>query len=71
MSDDFNGNPRRWLYCCKIAYAWLNEAMKCVNERIDDISPIDDMEEMAYLRKARDGLQKGISAVSFLKSIDI
>lgn len=69
MPDTEAATPYHWLKCAKEAFflsmAALNEATK----RMDSLNPLEDMEEMAYLRKTRDALQKAIKETAFIENI--
>ena len=61
--------PWRWLKDGKEAVRLAILALSKVNARIDEMNPLEDMEEMAYARKAREALQKAIRETAFMENI--
>lgn len=62
-----------------IPYAWVKYARNAISatmialneatKRMDVTNPLDDTEEMAYLRKTREALQKALKETAFIESI--
>lgn len=63
-----------------IPYAWVKYAKNAVSaavialneatKRMENLNPLENMEEMAYLRKTRDTFQKAIPMMEFVEKID-
>lgn len=67
MPDPSSVTPYSWLMTANAAYNWTMTALNKVDERIAQMNPIVDLEEMAYAKKARDILRKSLREI---KSID-
>lgn len=61
--------PWHWLKDSKEAVRVAILALSKVNARIDAMNPLEDVEEMAYAKKAREALQKAIRETAFLENI--
>lgn len=69
MPDTEAAAPYHWLQCAKEAFSLSMTALNEAEKRMDSLNPLEDMEEMAYLRKTRDALQKAIKETTFIESI--
>lgn len=69
MPDIEAATPYHWLKCSKEAFSLSMLALNEATKRMDSLNPLEDMEEMAYLRKTRDALQKAIKETAFIENI--
>jgi small-conductance mechanosensitive channel len=58
-----------WLMPCKTAIRWTRQALDRTNARIDQMNPIDHLEEMQSAKKARDALQKALKELQAIQQI--
>ena len=62
--------PWAWLKYAKNAVGMAMLALNETTKRMDNLNPLEDMEELAYLRKTRDALQKAIPQFAFIENIE-
>lgn len=69
MPDLNSVTPYRWLMTGKSAVHWSIQALNAITNRITEINPIDNTEELAYCQKCRDALQKALKEIQFIENI--
>ena len=58
-----------WLIPCKAAIHWTRQALERTNTRIEQMNPIDHLEEMQRAKKAREALQKALKELQAIEQI--
>ncbi len=58
-----------WLMPCKIAIYWARQALDRTNARIEQMNPIENLEEMQNAKKAREALQKALKELQAIEQI--
>jgi hypothetical protein len=58
-----------WLITCKFAIRWTRQALGHTNARIEQMNPIDHLEEMQSAKKAREALRKALKELQAIEQI--
>ena len=69
MPEILPETPYGWLTCGKKAVSEAIIALNAASNRMVTLNPIENLEEMAYLRKVREALQKAIKETAFIERI--
>ena len=69
MPDIRPAIPYAWLKYAKNAVGMAMLALNEAEKRMDEMNPLENMEEMAYLLKTRDALKKAVPQLTFIESI--
>lgn len=62
-------DPYYWRLPTRAAIRYTEQALETIQARIDIINPLTNLEEMAYLKKARDALQKAYKELQPIRNI--
>ena len=60
-----------WLMSCKTAIRWARQALDRTDARIEQMNPIDHLEEMHSAKKAREALQKALKELQVIEQIHL
>ena len=58
-----------WLMPCKTAIRWARQALDRTNARIEQMNPIENLEEMQSAKKAREALRKALKELQVIEQI--